>query len=57
MSAIIKYIRYIPISEHNASLKKLVVILLMTGSSLITFDCTSCFCWSEGLDTFSESSP
>lgn len=57
MSAIIKYIRYIPKSEHNASFIKLGVTLLMTGSSLIAFDCTSCFCCSEGLDTFSESSP
>jgi len=54
MSAIIKYIRYIPISEHIASLKKLGELLSPTGSSLIAS--TSCFCWSDGLGTFSAAS-
>jgi len=54
MSAIIKYIRYIPISEHNASLKKLGEKLFTTGSSLIAS--TSCFFWSDDLETFSAAS-
>lgn len=34
MRAIIKYIRYIPMSEHKASFKKLCERLFTTGSSL-----------------------
>lgn len=55
MSAIIKYIRYIPMSEHKASLKMLVPILFITGSSAIAF--SSWISCSDDWDVFSVFSP